>query len=215
WVFEQSYLLSMLETNSYDTVCHEHQEYYGLSPILWMMQRAGLKIIDIELNDANGGSFRITAAKTASPYPESTGLVQKLLDRERTAGVESPVFFKGFQERVRAHKEELLSLLGTLREQGKKVLGYGASTKGNVILQYCGITAKELPYIAEVNADKFGSVTPGTGIPIISEEEARAMRPDVFMVLPWHFRKGIIEREAAFRASGGKFLFPLPAVELA
>ena len=115
---------------------------------------------------------------------------------------------------MRNHKAELLSALSRLRDQGKKVLGYGASTKGNVLLQYCGITPRDLPFIAEVNPDKFGSVTPGTRIPIISEKEAHAMHPDVFMVLPWHFRKGIIEKEAEFLAGGGKLLFPLPAIEL-
>ena len=214
WVFEQSYLLSMLETNSYDTVCHEHQEYYALGPILWMMKRAGIKIVDIELNDTNGGSFCITAAKADSSYRENTALIQHTLERERMACVDSLELYRGFEERVRNHKAELLSALSRLRDQGKKVLGYGASTKGNVLLQYCGITPRDLPFIAEVNPDKFGSVTPGTRIPIISEKEAHAMHPDVFMVLTWHFRNGIIEKEAEFLAGGGKLLFPLPAIEL-
>jgi SAM-dependent methyltransferase len=214
WLFEQSYLPSMLETTSYDTVCHEHQEYFSLRPILWMLERAGLKVIDIGLNDTNGGSFFVVAAKAGSPYPENTLLVQEMRDRERKAGIDGLGQYQNFRERVDRHRSDLLSVLSDLRDQGKKVLGYGASTKGNVTLQYCGLTARELPFIAEVNPDKFGCVTPGTHIPIISEKEARAMNPDVFLVLPWHFRQGIIEREADFLASGGKLLFPLPAITM-
>ena len=214
WLFEQSYLPSMLETTSYDTVCHEHQEYFSLRPILWMLERAGLKVVDIGLNDTNGGSFFVLAAKAGSPYPENTVLVQEMRDRERKDGIDGLGQYQNFRERVDRHRSDLLSVLSDLRDQGKKVLGYGASTKGNVTLQYCGLTARDLPFIAEVNPDKFGCVTPGTHIPIISEKEARAMNPDVFLVLPWHFRQGIIEREADFLASGGKLLFPLPAITM-
>jgi NDP-4-keto-2,6-dideoxyhexose 3-C-methyltransferase len=214
WFFEQSYLPSMLDSTSYDTVCHEHQEYFSLRPILWMLQREGLKVIDIGLNNTNGGSFFIVAAKATSARPENTSIVQGMLDRERRDGIDGLGVYLNLQERVSVHKNQLLSTLKSLREQGKKVFGYGASTKGNVTLQYCGITAHELPFIAEVNPDKFGCVTPGTNIPIISEKEARAMNPDVFLVLPWHFRQAIIEREAEFLAAGGRLLFPLPAIDL-
>ena len=105
-------------------------------------------------------------------------------------------------------------LLKTLAADGKNVLGYGASTKGNVVLQFCGITTKEVPAIAEVNPDKFGAFTPGTGIPIISEAEARAIKPDYFLVLPWHFKEGILQREAEFLASGGRMIFPFPEIEI-
>ena len=105
-------------------------------------------------------------------------------------------------------------LLRTLRDSGKRVLGYGASTKGNVTLQFCGVTQKELPAIAEVNVEKFGRVTPGTHIPIISEAEARAMRPDYFLVLPWHFKSNIVAREEEFISRGGKLIFPLPEIEI-
>jgi hypothetical protein len=111
------------------------------------------------------------------------------------------------------HKEKLQHFFAQVRNEGKSVLGYGASTKGNVILQYCGLSSKDLPYIAEVNTDKFGCFTPGTHIPIISEKEARNMNPDYFFVLPWHFRKGIIEREQEFISRGGKLVFPLPHIE--
>jgi len=108
----------------------------------------------------------------------------------------------------------LRRLLGALNADGKKVLGYGASTKGNVVLQFCGLTDKDLPAIAEVNPDKFGSFTPGSRIPIVSEADARAMNPDYFLVLPWHFKEGILLREQAFLARGGKFIFPFPEIEI-
>ena len=119
-----------------------------------------------------------------------------------------------FEERVYRHRTDLLRLLKTLAADGKKVVGYGASTKGNVLLQFCGITTAELVAIAEVNSDKFGAYTPGTNIPIISEKDARAMEPDYFLVLPWHFKDGIVQREAEFLASGGRMIFPFPEIEI-
>ncbi|SDG06645.1 C-methyltransferase C-terminal domain-containing protein [Desulfovibrio legallii] len=122
--------------------------------------------------------------------------------------------YVAFAERMRNHRQNLRDLLNALVADGKKILGYGASTKGNVLLQYCGIGVEHLPCIAEVNEDKFGAYTPGTNIPIVSEAEARAMKPDYFFVLPWHFKAGILEREKNFREQGGKFIFPLPEIEI-
>ena len=133
---------------------------------------------------------------------------------EETRGLSTVAQHRAFETAVTGHKEKLLSLLHKLREQGRTVLGYGASTKGNVLLQHCGITPELLPAIAEVNKDKFGCYTPGTNIPIISEREAHAMKPDYFLVLPWHFRENIIQRESAFLGRGGKMIFPLPAIEI-
>jgi hypothetical protein len=210
WVFEQSYLPSMVATNSYDTICHEHLEYYCLSQILHLTRRAGLKIIDIDFNDTNGGSFMLVAAKATSAKPEASQLADSVLAREKNLGFDTAAPFVGFEENMLAHRAALRELLESLRSEGKLVLGYGASTKGNVLLQYCGLDRTLLPAIAEVNEEKFGSVTPGTNIPIVSERDARAMRPDYFLVLPWHFREGIIEREGEFLAGGGQLIFPLP-----
>jgi hypothetical protein len=210
WVFEQSYLKLMLEANAYDTICHEHAEYYALKQIKWMLGRAGLKIVDVELNDVNGGSFKITAARKTSAIQANESLIQKLLDEENLFGLDTLHPYKKFAADVYEHKNKLKSLIQTINESGKKVFGYGASTKGNVILQFCEFTKKDIPYIAEVNEDKFGSYTPGTNIPIISEEEAQRMKPDYFLVLPWHFRDSIVEREKQFMVHGGKFIFPLP-----
>jgi len=213
WVFEQSYLPLMLSTNAYDTVCHEHLEYYALEQIKWMMDKAGFRIIDVALNDTNGGSFRVTVAKEKSVHPVSDS-VMKIVEKEKQMGLTTLKPYEEFKQNISKHKQELSELVSKLEKDGKKVFGYGASTKGNVILQYCGFTTKEIPYIAEVNEDKFGHYTPYTHIPIISEKEASTMKPDYYLVLPWHFRKGILEKEKEFRKNGGKFIFPLPSIEI-
>lgn len=212
WVFEQSYMPAMLETLSYDTICHEHIEYYALSQIRWMMDRARLKILDVEINAVNGGSFSIMVAKAQGPHKADDAGIERILAAERAAGLETMAPYRQFSERAAQHREDLKRLLGAIRAGGEKILGYGASTKGNVILQFCGLGARDLPCIAEVNEDKFGAQTPGTGIPIVSEKDARAMKPDYFLVLPWHFRDNILQREAAFLNAGGKLVFPLPRI---
>lgn len=214
WVFEQSYLPSMLRANSFDTVCHEHLEYYGLRQVCWMAARAGLKVLDVELNDANGGSFAVTAAKAGSAFAPNAPAIDRLLAAEKDAGLDTEGPLREFAARVERRRDELRDFVRSARGRGKTVFGYGASTKGNVILQYCGFTADDLPCIAEVNEEKFGTFTPGTRIPIVSEAEAKARRPDYFVVLPWHFRAGIVEREKAFLAAGGTLVFPLPELEL-
>ncbi len=214
WVFEQSYLPHMLQMNSYDTVCHEHLEYYALKQIMWMCRRVGFKVIDVQLNAVNGGSFSVTAAKAESAHVQNAAALQSVLDYEAGCQLDSLKVYRDFSDRAFAHRDELNKELQRLTTQGQRILGYGASTKGNVILQFCGITPKLIPAIAEVNPDKFGCFTPQTLIPIISEADARAQQPDVFMVLPWHFRQNIIGREKSFLESGGKLLFPLPAIEL-
>jgi len=214
WHFEQSYMPAMLRTNSYDTVCHEHLEYYSLAVVKWIVERAGLRVIDVKVNAINGGSFAVTAAKQGSPHRAETATIEWLLEQEKRMGLETPRPFRDFEERVFRHREDLRRLIRSLVQEGKKILGYGASTKGNILLQFCGLTPDEVPAIAEVNEDKFGRVTPGTHIPIISEAEARAMNPDFFLVLPWHFKNGIMEREKAFLERGGKMIFPFPEIEI-
>ena len=214
WHFEQSYLPAMLAQNAYDTVCHEHVEYYALEQIQWMTDRCGLKIIDVEVNDVNGGSFAVTVAKASSSRRENAAAVRAMLKLEGDQALQTLKPYQSFRERVFGHREKLLTTLADISKRGAKVLGYGASTKGNVILQFCGLTSAQIPAIAEVNPDKFGKFTPGTGIPIISENEAHAMSPDYLLVMPWHFRSNLVEREAAYMQRGGKLIFPLPNIEI-
>lgn len=212
-VLEQSYLPTMLRVNAYDTVCHEHLEYYAMTQMAWLAGRAGLKVVGVERNEVNGGSFSVALAHARAPDPAADDATAALVAEERAAGIDDLACYEAFRRRVERHRDELRERLDKIRAEGRTVLGYGASTKGNVILQYCGLTARELPCIAEVNHDKFGCVTPGTWIPIVSEAEAHAMAPDVFLVLPWHFRENLVAREARFLAAGKRMLFPLPVVE--
>lgn len=129
-------------------------------------------------------------------------------------GLLTPRPFRDFEERVFRHRDDLTRLVRALTADGKKILGYGASTKGNVVLQFCGLGPQDISAIAEVNVEKFGRLTPGTHIPIVSEAEARAMRPDYFLVLPWHFKEGILRREKDFLANGGTMIFPFPEIEI-
>lgn len=214
WHFEQSYMPSMLRTTSYDTICHEHLEFYSLGAVQRIVGQAGLKIIDVQMNGINGGSFAVNVAKAESSIKPNDVVIQWLLEQEDRMGLSTPRPFRDFEERVFRHRDDLKRLLQSLAADGKRVLGYGASTKGNVLLQFCGITDKELLAIADVNPDKFGSFTPGTLIPIVSEADARAMNPDYYLVLPWHFKEGILKREAAFLDGGGKMIFPFPEIEI-
>lgn len=215
WHFEQSYLPSMLRKTSYDTICHEHLEYYALRQIKWIADRTGLKIIDAMFNEVNGGSFAVTLAPAAAPYLEATEKIDAILAEEARMGLQAAETYGAFAERVTDHRSRLLDLLREIRASGKRVVGYGASTKGNVILQYCGLTEAEIACIAEVNPDKFGCVAPGTWIPIVSEAVAKASHPDYLLVLPWHFRENLVAREQAYLRGGGKMIFPLPAIEIA
>ena len=214
WVLEQSYMPTMLAMNAYDTVCHEHLEYYALGPIRWMMERAGLAILDVDFNAVNGGSFSIVAAKRGAPDLDARGRIEGVLRRETELGLDTPAPYAAFSAAVARHRDELQRFLRAARAEGRRVLGYGASTKGNVLLQYCGLGPETLESIAEVNADKFGRFTPGTRIPIFSVAEARRARPDLFLVLPWHFRESILDRERAWLEGGGRFLFPVPRLEV-
>ena len=213
WHLEMHYLGAMLRDGVYDAVCHEHLEYYSLTSLCKILNAAGFYVADLRVNEVNGGSLAITARKQtgverACPY------AAWLFAEEARLGEGTREPFDRFAARVERHRESLRGLLERLNEAGKRVIAYGASTKGNVVLQYCGIGPELVQAVAEVNPDKFGCVTPGSNIPIISEAEARAMRPDYFLVLPWHFRTGLIEREREYLASGGRMIFPFPSVEI-
>ncbi len=208
WTLEQSYLPAMIEMNAYDTICHEHLEYYGARQMRWMLERSGLKVVAVERNAVNGGSFSLSVARAEAPYPEASDAFGALLKAEEAYATPAP--YRAFAAAVARHREELVALVRGEAAAGRTILGYGASTKGNVILQYCGLGEKDIPCIGEVNADKFGAFTPGTLIPIVPEAEVRARKPDSLLVLPWHFKDFIVEKESAYLRSGGKLVFPLP-----
>jgi len=210
WVFEQSYMPTMLETNSYDTVCHEHLEFYALRQIKWMTDRVGFKIVDVEFNDVNGGSFSVTVAKSLGGEVIIPA-VRKILDDERAAGLDTLAPYRAFAERTAHTKSELLAFIKSARAEGKSVAALGASTKGNVLLQYCGLTEKDITCVGEVNVEKYGCFTPGTWIPIVSEDGLLQSEPDYFIVFPWHFRKFFVAKRKWKHA---KLVFPLPQLEI-
>jgi len=212
WVFEQSYMPTMLTQNAYDTVCHEHLEYYGLRQIKWMADRVGFKILDVELNDINGGSFRVTVAHEQSPA-RATSDCTALLAQEKQTGLDGAEPYLAFRDGVYRHRDELRAEIARINQRGELILGYGASTKGNVILQFCGLSEKDVPAIAERNPEKYGCFTPGTLIPIIPEADARQRQPRYLLALPWHFREEFLTREQSFLQGGGRLLFPLPKIE--
>jgi len=218
WHFEQSYMPSMLRLNSYDTVCHEHLEYYSLGVVKRILERAGLRLIDVVMNAVNGGSFAVTVAKATNKsikaLKANQPVIDWLLEQEDRMGLTTPRPYRDFEERVFRHRDDLTRLIRTLTADGKTILGYGASTKGNVLLQFCGLTAEDVPAIAEVNSEKFGCVTPGSHIPIISEAESKLMNPDYYLVLPWHFKDGIVRREKEYLSRGGRMIFPFPEIEI-
>lgn len=209
WVFEQSYLPTMLARNSYDTVCHEHIEFYALRQIQWMVERAGLAIQEVEFNDVNGGSFSVTAGKAdGSPLPAS---VAALLEREERDGIHSLKVYHEFADRTRRLRDELKEFIAHAHAEGKTVAALGASTKGNVLLQYCDLGPDTITAIGEVNPDKFGCVTPGSWIPIVPQDQLLAEKPDYLLVLPWHFRDFFVE---SHDLAGAALLFPLPELEV-
>ena len=217
WIFEVSYMPSMLEMNSYDTICHEHLEYYSFSVIENLMQRCAMKVFKVEFNSINGGSIRCyvthsTNFKLKSRQNQLT--IEQVRQHEFDLELDTNKPYKNFQDRINQHKEELSTLLKGLKRDGKKIHIYGASTKGNTILQWCGLDNTVIDYAADRNPDKDGAFTIGTNIPIISEEKSRAMKPDYYLVLPWHFREEFVERERAFLDEGGGFIFPLPKIEI-
>lgn len=210
WVFEQSYMPTMLETNSYDTVCHEHLEFYALRQIKWMADRVGFKILDVEFNDVNGGSFSITVSK-AGENSDTLPLVQNLLDEEYKKELHTLKPYLAFAERVLQTRRDLLDFIDAAKAAGKTVAALGASTKGNVLLQYCGLTTAQVQSVGEVNPEKFGCYTPGTWLPIIPEQDLLSGKPDFVIVLPWHFRQFFIHNK---KLSGVNLVFPLPKVEV-
>lgn len=211
WVFEQSYMPLMLERIAYDTICHEHLEFYGLEQIIWIANKSGLKIIDVELNDINGGSFSVTACHESSHHFEPSINVATLLRKERNLKLNTLKPYEEFASKAAESRNSIRNFILDAMKDGKTVYGIGASTKGNVLLQYCGLTDTELGKIGDVNLDKHGSLTPGTWIPIVSEQEVLSANPDYLIVLPWHFRDFFLTNP---KFKGRKLVFPLPDLEI-
>lgn len=214
WVFEMSYMPSMLKMDSYDTICHEHLEYYHLAVIENIMKRAGMKVVHVGLNDINGGSIRCYATHLDNHRFRPSALMNELRQQEFDLELDTDKPYLAFQQRIETHRAELRALLQRLKNERKKIHVYGASTKGNTLLQWCGIDSTIVDVAAERNPDKYGAKTLGTNIPIVSEADSRAMNPDYYLVLPWHFKNEFLEREKDILSSGVGMIFPLPKIEV-
>lgn len=219
WIVQMSYLPLMLKTNEVGNICHEHLEYYSLQSLEYLLDLFDLEVVDLELNDVNGGSFRVYIRNRAADknlFGDATyrGLMSERVRDFRRAevlmGLEQQQPYVEFAERVERIKQDVVTFIQDQVRRGKKVFVYGASTKGNTLLQYFGLDHTLIMAAAERNADKWGKVTVGTHIPIISEEEARAAKPDYFLVLPWHFIEEFKAREKAYLRAGGRFIVPMP-----
>jgi SAM-dependent methyltransferase len=217
WIVEMSYMPSMLELDSYDTICHEHLEYYSFALLEKICGMAGMKIFKIDFNDINGGSIRCYVTHSENSLfdtIENNKLISTTRQKEFDMELDTDKPYEAFNARILKLKSELYGLLMTYKKEGKRIHIYGASTKGNTILQWCGIDNTQIDYAAERNPDKYGAYTLGTNIPIISEEESRAMNPDYYLVLPWHFKEEFLEREKETLAKGIGLIFPLPTIEI-
>ena len=213
WVLELCYAKRMIEMNAFDTICHEHATYYGLELIANMVKAHGLHVCDVSFSDVNGGSFRIFVCHQKSDFQVSRS-VEMALQEEKKFGLGTAEKYLEFRDNIEIQMESLRRLVNSLKSEGKSIYAYGASTKGNILLQYCGFSSAEIEAAVDRNPVKWGRRTPGTNIPIISEADARLKCPDYMLVLPWHFRDEFIEREADYFSGGGHMIFPLPTVEV-
>lgn len=213
WSIQVSYVPSIVESLSFYDICHEHLYYFTLRSLSAILERSGLKIVDVSLNGVNGGSLRAHAVHAESAVPVSDS-VTSLLAAERAGGWDSPATYRAFMQRVDALGATLRGYLEESVGAGKLVVGLGASTKGNVLLQYFGIGKELLPYISERNPEKVGLRTLGTDIELISEKRARELRPEAMLVLIWFFRDELLIRESPYLEKGGQLLFPMPYCHL-
>jgi hypothetical protein len=211
WVIQMADLKSMLDRNMWDNICHEHLEYYSLIALENLLERHGFYVSDIQQNDVNGGSIRAFVRKDPG---RASKTVTEMRRAELQDGLDTLKPYTEFAERIENRTNDLVRFITSVRREGKKVYAYGASTKGNTLLQHAGLDSSLINAAAERNPDKLGKYTVGTHIPIISEEQARAEKPDYFLVLPWHFRNEFLSRERAYLDDGGAFIFPLPEFEI-
>ncbi len=223
WVIQMSYLPLMLKQLAFDNTCHEHLEYYSLTSLRYLLDQHGFKIVDCQLNDVNGGSFRIYIRKNGAdptrfataPYRDVAEFrVQTIINNEKVLNLTSPGTYKDFYRKISGLKKQTVDFIKKERAKGKTIWGYGASTKGNTLLQWFGLDNSLIEGIAERSPKKFGHKTVGTNIPIYSEEEMRKRQPDYLLILPWHFISEFKTREVAYLREGGKFIVPCPKFEI-
>ena len=214
FILEHADLLSIVKNNLFDTICHEHLTYYSSKLIINMMKKNDLTVFDLKKNNTNGGSIRYYISHSNSIYKIKHNKISSILSEEKLFKLEEKKTYENFLKNINIQKEKLQSFLKSKVKQKKIVHGYGASTKGNVLLQYFNIDSKLIDFIADRNPNKYNLYTPGTKIKIISEKLSRKMNPKYYLVLPWHFKNEILKREIKIRKKGTKFIFPLPKLKI-
>tara|TARA_A100001035_G_C27770598_1_gene496128 strand:+ start:585 stop:1850 length:1266 start_codon:yes stop_codon:yes gene_type:complete len=215
WIFELSYLIDMLKLNSFDTICHEHLEYYSLHSLDYLMKKHKLKIFNISKNSINGGSIRCFVTHIDNPLydnKKNKDFYESLLSYEKKIRINEKNIYLKFNTKINNLKKQLMRKISQIKKNNKKLFILGASTKGNTILQFMGINDKIIPYAIERNKEKIGAKTIGSNIKIISEKSVINNQPDYKLVLPWHFMSEIVKRETNYIKSGGKLIFPLPKI---
>ena len=214
FVLEHADLLSIFKYSLFDTICHEHLEYYSSKIIIKLMDNNGLRVFNIKTNNINGGSTCYFICQKHSKYKTNKTKISKILSEEKKFGLEKVNSYKKFLSKINIISNKTKILIDKITSKNLKIHGYGASTKGNVLLQYLDVTSKKIEYIAERNPLKYNKFTPGTSIKIISEKYSRSLKPDYYFVLPWHFKNEILLREKKIRNAGTKFIFPLPKLKV-
>ena len=214
FLLEHTDLLSIIKKKLFDTICHEHLEYYSMHVIINMVKKNGLRVFDLSSNNINGGSIRFFICHKNARYKNNTKKINNFLTLEQKAKLKSIITYKVFFKQVLKMKKSLKKIIKNIKLRKEIVHGYGASTKGNVLLQFFKINNKEIPFIADRNKAKCNSFTPGTKIKIITEKNSRRLKPDYYLVLPWHFKKEILQREKSIMQKGTKFIFPLPKIKI-
>lgn len=211
-VIQQNYLVGMLRQNAFDNIVHEHLEYYSLLSLEKLLKRHNLEVFDVEESGVNGGSFR-TYISAIGERKISKSVVD-MKDKEKKMNLKNVKIYDDFAGRVKNNREKLNKFISKLVEKGKRIFVYGASTRGNTLLQYCGLDNKYIKAAVERNPEKWGKNIASVGIPIISEEQARKEKPDYMLVLPWFFKEEFLRRESDYIKAGGHFIFPLPKLEV-
>lgn len=214
WILEQSYLPLLIKNNAYDSICHEHLSYFMYRQIKNLLDKFEMHVFDVKFNYMNGGSVRLFISHKLSLFKINKKNIKNIISIENKIFNNLSKIINNFRKSILKSRIKLVNIIKKINKKKKIIHLYGASTKGNVILQYCKITKKMIPFAAERNKDKFGKFTPGTLIPIISEKESRKKNPDYYLVMPWHFEKEILLREKIFLKNGGKIIFPLPYIKI-
>ena len=214
FLLEHADLLSILKLKMFDTICHEHLHYYSTKVIIDIVLKHNLRVFDLKRNNINGGSTQYFICKNNSKYKTNYKTINKILNEERKFKLENKKTFLNFYKEINTIKSKTIKFLDSIILKNKKIHGYGASTKGNVLLQYFAINQNYIKFIADRNPKKYNHYTPGTKIKIISENKSRKLLPDYYLVLPWHFKKEILKRESKMRKKGCKFIFPLPNLKI-